>query len=136
MWGYGGNFACCFRTARRRSGSPTGTIHDVETMIVGRWRITPEGLYCRAWTARVVEVEDPAHHLAGGGEPRDLGRVVIEHLSIGVDVQPAEGESTRPPCRPPALWRPRHGLDAMAHDIAPDFLCARSPLVLTGSALP
>src|SRR2546426_2076652 len=42
--------------------------------------------------ARVVEVEDPADHLAGGVEPRYLGRIVIEHLSVGVDAKTAERE--------------------------------------------
>src|SRR5205085_8794256 len=42
--------------------------------------------------ARVVEVEDPADHLAGSVEAPNLGRIVIEHLGVRVDAETAESE--------------------------------------------
>src|SRR5262249_17438455 len=51
-----------------------------------------DGARDEAGAARVVEVEDAADHLTGRVESLDLGRVVIEHLGVGVDAKPAEGE--------------------------------------------
>src|SRR6266851_10124532 len=42
--------------------------------------------------ARVVEIENPTDQFAGGEQPVDGFAVGRNHLRVGVDAQPAEGE--------------------------------------------
>src|SRR5439155_24955857 len=80
----------CLRASRRRDAPPTLTGRRA-----GRRPPrdpTEDGAGHQARPTRIVVIEEPADHLAGGEKPGNRSLLAVHHLAIGRDPKAPEGE--------------------------------------------